>query len=157
MATSLQRSLFFQQADRKSIHQLLFKTSLQRPLFSVPKVAAVERFNCITFRINQGCLPINRNKIHWRMVQIKHFTELQKKPHFQLSRRANWPWRDKTPHLFQLLIASIKPFTFQSFRQNYFSLSRRFLRRQTASEVVTSRRMQTIESYICLQENTWYF
>ena len=157
MATSLQRPLFFQQADRKSIHQLLFKTSLQRPLSSVPKVAAVERFNCITFRKNQGCLPINRNKIHQQMVQIKHFAALQKKPNFQLSKRANWPWRDKTPHVFWLLIVSIKPFTFQSFRQNYFSLSRRFLQRQTASEVVTSRPMQTIESYICLQENTWYF
>ena len=32
------------------------------------------------------------------MVQIKHFTALQKKkkkPNFQFSRRANWTWRDK--------------------------------------------------------------
>ena len=35
-ATSLQRSLFFVPADKKSIHWLLFKTSLQRPLSSVP-------------------------------------------------------------------------------------------------------------------------
>ena len=35
-ATSLQRSLCFVPADKKSIHWLLFKTSLQRPLSSVP-------------------------------------------------------------------------------------------------------------------------
>ena len=29
------------------------------------------------------------------MVQIKHFTALQKMPNFQFSRRAKWPWQDK--------------------------------------------------------------
>ena len=67
-------------------------------------------------------------------MQIKHFTAPQKMPNFQFSRRAKWPWRDKIlcapqrgkkiiinqskPHL---VIISIKLFTCQSFRQNYFS------------------------------------
>ena len=68
------------------------------------------------------------------MVQIKHFTAPQKMPNFQFSRRAKWPWRDKilgAPQRGQkiivnqskpiLVIFSIKPFTCQSFRQNYFS------------------------------------
>ena len=68
------------------------------------------------------------------MVQIKHFKAPQKMPHFQFSRRANWQWRDKilgAPQRGQkiivnqskpiLVIVSIKPFTRQSFRQNYFS------------------------------------
>ena len=68
------------------------------------------------------------------MVQIKHFTAPQKKPNFQFSRRANWPGRDKILSVPQrgkkiivnqskpiLVIVSIKPFTCQSFRQNYFS------------------------------------
>ena len=68
------------------------------------------------------------------MVQIKHFTAPQKMPNFQFSRRAKWPWRDKilgAPQRGQkiivnqskpiLVIVSIKPFTCQSFRQNYFS------------------------------------
>ena len=29
------------------------------------------------------------------MVQIKHFTALQKMPNFQYSRRANWLWQGK--------------------------------------------------------------
>ena len=62
------------------------------------------------------------------MVQIKLFTA----PSFY--RRAKWPWRDKilgAPQRGQkiivnqskpiLVIVSIKPFTRQSFRQNYFS------------------------------------
>ena len=53
---------------------------------------------------------------------------------FQFSRRAKWPWRDKllgAPQRGQkiivnqskpiLVIVSIKPFTRQSFRRNYFS------------------------------------
>ena len=70
------------------------------------------------------------------MVQIKHFTAPQKMPNVQFSRRAKWPWREKilgAPQPSQkiivnqskpiLVIASIsmKPFTRQSFRQNYFS------------------------------------
>ena len=68
------------------------------------------------------------------MVQIKHFTAPQKMPNFQFSRPAKWPWRDKilgAPQRGQkiivnqskpiLVIVSIKPFTRQSFRQNYFS------------------------------------
>ena len=68
------------------------------------------------------------------MVQIKHFTAPQKMPNFQFSRRAKWQWRDKilgAPQRGQkiivnqskpiLVIFSIKPFTCQSFRQNYFS------------------------------------
>ena len=68
------------------------------------------------------------------MVQIKHFTAPQKMPNFQFSRRANWPGRDKILSASQrgkkiivnqskpiLVIVSIKPFTCQSFRQNYFS------------------------------------
>ena len=68
------------------------------------------------------------------MVQMKHFTAPQKMPNFQFSRRAKWPWRDKilgAPQRGQkiivnqskpiLVIVSIKPFTRQSFRQNYFS------------------------------------
>ena len=68
------------------------------------------------------------------MVQIKHFTAPQKMPNFQFSRRAKWPWRNKilgAPRRGQkiivnqskpiLVIVSIKPFTRQSFRQNYFS------------------------------------
>ena len=68
------------------------------------------------------------------MVQIKHFTAPQKMPNFQFSRRAKWPWRDKilgAPQRGQkiivnqskpiLVIVSTKPFTRQSFRQNYFS------------------------------------
>ena len=63
MATSLQRPLFFVPADKRSIHWILFKTSLQynghlftkatslqRPLSSVPKVAVVERFDCRSFK-----------------------------------------------------------------------------------------------------------
>ena len=80
------------------------------------------------------CLPINRYEIHWQIVQIKHFTAPQKMPHFQFSRRANWPWRDKILSVpFRgkkiivnqskpiLVVVSIKPFTCQSFRQNFFS------------------------------------
>ena len=68
------------------------------------------------------------------MVQIKHFTAPQKMPNFQFSRRAKWPWRDKilgAPQCGQkiivnqskpiLVIVSMKPFTRQSFKQNYFS------------------------------------
>ena len=61
------------------------------------------------------------------MVQIKHFTAPQKMPNFQFSRRAKWPWRDKilgAPQRGQKIIVtevSIKSFTRQSFRQNYFS------------------------------------
>ena len=68
------------------------------------------------------------------MVQIKHFTVPQKMPNFQFSRSAKWLWRDKilsAPQGSQkfivnqsksiLVIVSIKPFTCQSFRQNYFS------------------------------------
>ena len=67
-------------------------------------------------------------------MQIKHFTAPQKMPNFQFSRRAKWPWQDKIlgapqrgkkiiitqskPHL---VIISIKLFTCQSFRHNYFS------------------------------------
>ena len=55
-------------------------------------------------------------------------------PNFQFSRRAKWPWRDKILGVSQrgqkiivnqskpiLVIVSIKTFTRQSFRQNYFS------------------------------------
>ena len=68
------------------------------------------------------------------MVQIKHFTAPQKMPNFQFLRRAKWPWGDKilgAPKRFQeiivnqskpiFVIASIKPFTRQSLRQNYLS------------------------------------
>ena len=68
------------------------------------------------------------------MVQIKHFTAPQKMPNFQFSRRANWTCRDKILGAPQrgkkiivnqtkpiLLIFSIKPFTCNSFSQNYFS------------------------------------
>ena len=68
------------------------------------------------------------------MVQINHFTEPQKMPNFQFSRRAKWPWMEKIFCASQrgqkiivnqrkpiLAIVSIKPFTRQSFRQNYFS------------------------------------
>ena len=68
------------------------------------------------------------------MVHIKQFTAPLKMPNFQFSRRAKWPWRDKilgAPQRGQkiivnqskpiLVIVSIKPFTRQSFRQNYFS------------------------------------
>ena len=33
--------------------------------------------------------------MHLQMLQIKHFTALQKMPNFQISRLANWPWRYK--------------------------------------------------------------
>ena len=69
------------------------------------------------------------------MVQIKHFTVPQKMPNFQLTRRANWPWWDKILNALQrgkkiivnqskpiLVIVLIKPVTFQSFRQHYFSI-----------------------------------
>ena len=68
------------------------------------------------------------------MVQIKNFTVPQKMPNFQFSRRANWPWRDKVLNALQrgkkvivnqskpiLVIVLIKPLTFQSLRQHYFS------------------------------------
>ena len=70
------------------------------------------------------------------MVQIKHFTAPQKMPNFQFSRRAKWPVAGQNtvlgaPQRGQkiivnqskpiLVIASIKSFTRQSFRQNYFS------------------------------------
>ena len=55
-------------------------------------------------------------------------------PDCQFSRRAKWPWRDKILGASQrgqisivnqskptLVIVSTKPFTRQSFRQNYFS------------------------------------
>ena len=67
------------------------------------------------------------------MVQIKHFTAPQKIPNFQFSRLAKWPRRDEilgAPQRCQkiivnqskpiLVIVSLKPFTRQSFRQNYF-------------------------------------
>ena len=79
------------------------------------------------------------------MVQIKLFTAPQKMPNFQFSRRAKWPWRDKilgAPQRGQkiivnqskpiLAIVSIKPFTRQRFRQNYFS-------REIASAVFTEK------------------
>ena len=46
MATSLQLPLFSVPVVKKSIHCNWFKTSLQRPFSSVPKVAIVERINC---------------------------------------------------------------------------------------------------------------
>ena len=66
------------------------------------------------------------------MLQIKHFTAPQKMPNFQFSRGANWTWRGKilgAPQRGQKIIVnqgkpilvSIKPFTFQSSRQNYFT------------------------------------
>ena len=68
------------------------------------------------------------------MVQIRHFTAPQKMPNFQFLRRANLPWRDKILGAHQrgqkiivnqskpiLVMVLIKPFTCQSFRQNYFS------------------------------------
>ena len=69
------------------------------------------------------------------MLQIKHLTPPQKMPNFQFSIRANWPWREKIlsapPQRGQkiivnqskpiLFIVSVKPFTCQSFGQNYFS------------------------------------
>ena len=69
------------------------------------------------------------------MVQIKHFTVPQKMPNFQFSRHANWPWWDKILNAALqrgkkiivnqskpiLVIVLIKPLTFQSFRQHYFS------------------------------------
>ena len=47
---------FFIPADKKSIHWLLWlstATSLQQPLSSVPKVAIVDRFNCIFLQLFQ--------------------------------------------------------------------------------------------------------
>ena len=44
---------------------------------------------------NLRCLPINRYKNRWSMVQIKHFTTPHKIPNFQFSRSAKQPWRDK--------------------------------------------------------------
>ena len=69
------------------------------------------------------------------MVQIKHFTAPQKCQIFNFPRRANWSWRDKIPGALQrghwksivnqskpiVVIVSIKPFTCQNFRRNYFS------------------------------------
>ena len=65
------------------------------------------------------------------MVQIKHSTELQAIPNFRFSRGAKWPWREKILSEDRkiienqskpiLVIASIRPFTCQSFRQNHFS------------------------------------
>ena len=68
------------------------------------------------------------------MVKIKHFAAPQKMPKFQFSRRAKWPWWDKILGAPQrgekiivnqsksiLVIVSIKPFTRQGFRQNYYS------------------------------------
>ena len=62
-------------------------------------------------------------------------TVRHKMPNFQFPRHVNWPWRYKilgAPQHSQkvivnqskhiLVIASIKPFTCQSFRQNYFFL-----------------------------------
>ena len=50
-ATSVQRSFFIFLADSPYIHSYFnlssMATSLQWPLSSVPKVAVVERFNCI--------------------------------------------------------------------------------------------------------------
>ena len=46
-ATSLQWPLFFVPADKKIHTLILVKTSLQRPLSSVPKVAVVWRFDCM--------------------------------------------------------------------------------------------------------------
>ena len=47
-ATSLQGPPFFAPADKNPIHWLLFKTSIQRPRSSVPKVGIVEGFNCMS-------------------------------------------------------------------------------------------------------------
>ena len=78
-------------------------------------------------------------------------------PNFQFSKRAKWPWRDKilgAPQRGQkiivnqskpiLVIVSIKPFTRQSFRQNYFSseIEWRVLLRQP------------LKSFLCPQKET---
>ena len=76
------------------------------------------------------------------MVQIKLLIEPQKMPNFQFSRRAKWPWRDKilgapqrgqkiivnqSKPILVIILISIKPFTRQRFRQNYFSRETNFL------------------------------
>ena len=68
------------------------------------------------------------------MVQIKHFTAPQKNAKFSVFKTCKMAWRDKilgAPQRGQkiivnqskpiLVIVSIKPFTRQSFRQNYSS------------------------------------
>ena len=68
------------------------------------------------------------------MVQIKHFTALQKMPNFPIFKTCKLAMARKkylTPPSGQkiivnqsktiLVIASVKPFFCQSFRQNYFS------------------------------------
>ena len=44
------RPLFFAPANKKAIHWLLFKTSVQRHLFTTAKVVVVKRFNCSLVR-----------------------------------------------------------------------------------------------------------
>ena len=75
--------------------------------------------------------------MHWQMLQIKHFTALQKMPHFQDLQTGHGGTKYSVPPpppppsatrniiVSQrkpiLVIVSIKPFTCQSFGQNYFS------------------------------------
>ena len=44
------RPLFFVPANKKAIHWLLFKASLQRHLFTTATLAVVKRFNCSLVR-----------------------------------------------------------------------------------------------------------
>ena len=74
--------------------------------------------------------------MHWEMLQIKHFTALQKMPHFQDLQTGHGGTKYSVPPSppratrniivserkpILVIVSTIKPFTCQSFGQNYFS------------------------------------
>ena len=74
--------------------------------------------------------------MHWQMLQMKHFIALQKMPHFQDLQTGHGgtkysvhpppPWATRNIIVSQrkpilVIVSTIKPFTCQSFGQNYFS------------------------------------
>ena len=59
--------LFFVPANKKAIHWLLFKTSVQRHLFTTAKVVVVKRFNCSLVR-QSPCFVTNLTIIPWHKV-----------------------------------------------------------------------------------------
>lgn len=61
------RHLFFVPANKKAIHWLLFKTSVQRHLFTTAKVVVVKRFNCSLVR-QSPCFVTNLTIIPWHKV-----------------------------------------------------------------------------------------
>lgn len=72
----------------------------------------------ITFRYNKRCLPTDRYKIYWQVVQIKHFTAPPKMPNCQFSRTGRNTQRPDplttptTPHHQRASLARVSGFFF---------------------------------------------